>query len=158
VQDEIRNPGESGDHRQQEVLSRVAEEALQAWIGRYKEQLIQRSGSNESKSDSPIFTSSTTTSSTTSSTSSSSTIQLPAASSIASSSDETFGDLACFSLPELQACKRLLKRQLVKYDGVFTRRIGRMPNKAEKEPIRHLYERYNALKGQIDHRMLLSSN
>jgi len=152
VQDEIRNPGESGDHRQQEVLSRVAEEALQAWIGRYKEQLIQRSGSNESKSDSPIFTNSTTSSTT------SSTIQLPAASSIASSSDETFGDLACFSLPELQACKRLLKRQLVKYDGVFTRRIGRMPNKAEKEPIRHLYERYNALKGQIDHRMLLSSN
>ena len=31
----------------------------------------------------------------------------------------------------------------------FARRHGRMPVKAEKEPIRHLYEAYNSLKGQI---------
>jgi hypothetical protein len=31
----------------------------------------------------------------------------------------------------------------------FARRHGRMPVKAEKEPIRHLYESYNALKNQI---------
>ena len=31
----------------------------------------------------------------------------------------------------------------------FARKNGRMPVKAEKEPIRHLYEKYNALKSQI---------
>ena len=163
VLDEIRNPSESGHRRQKEVLSQAAEEALQAWIAKYKEQtrISQWSGSNESKSESSISISSTTSNSTTSPITISSTtsaIQLPAASSVASSTDETFGDLACFSLPELQACKRLLKRQLVKYDDVFTMRNGRMPNKAEKEPIRHLYERYNALKGQIDHKTVLSSS
>jgi hypothetical protein len=54
-----------------------------------------------------------------------------------------------FSLDELQARKRDLKRQLRQYDVDFARRHGRMPVKAEKEPIRHLYESYNALKSQI---------
>ncbi|GAX14870.1 hypothetical protein FisN_29Lh082 [Fistulifera solaris] len=54
-----------------------------------------------------------------------------------------------FSLDELQARKRDLKRQLRQYDMDFARRHGRMPVKAEKEPIRHLYESYNALKSQI---------
>jgi hypothetical protein len=31
----------------------------------------------------------------------------------------------------------------------FARKHGRMPVKAEKEPIRHLYESYNSLKNQI---------
>lgn len=48
-----------------------------------------------------------------------------------------------------QAQKRELKQQLKQYDMSFARRHGRMPVKAEKEPIRHLYERYNALKGHI---------
>lgn len=53
------------------------------------------------------------------------------------------------SLDELQSRKRDLKRQLRQYDMNFARRHGRMPVKAEKEPIRHLYESYNALKAQI---------
>ena len=66
-------------------------------------------------------------------------------SSVASSSSE----LAGFSLSELQARKRELKQQLKQYDMNFARKHGRMPVKAEKEPIRHLYEDYNALKSQI---------
>jgi hypothetical protein len=49
----------------------------------------------------------------------------------------------------LQSRKRDLKQQLKQYDMDFARRHGRMPVKAEKEPIRHLYEKYNALKSQI---------
>ena len=58
-------------------------------------------------------------------------------------------DLSNMSLSELQARKRDLKQQLKQYDMNFARRHGRMPVKAEKEPIRHLYEAYNALKNQI---------
>ena len=39
------------------------------------------------------------------------------------------------SLPELQARKRDLKQQLKQYDMNFARRHGRMPVKAEKEPM-----------------------
>lgn len=53
------------------------------------------------------------------------------------------------SLPELIARKKELKQQLKQYDIAFARQHGRMPVKAEKEPIRHLYENYNALKNQI---------
>ena len=59
------------------------------------------------------------------------------------------GEFSRLPLPELQARKRDLKQQLKQYDMSFARRHGRMPVKAEKEPIRHLYERYNALKSQI---------
>lgn len=59
------------------------------------------------------------------------------------------GEFSRLSLSELQARKRDLKQQLKQYDMSFARRHGRMPVKAEKEPIRHLYERYNALKSQI---------
>lgn len=54
-----------------------------------------------------------------------------------------------FSLADLQAKKRELKQQLKQYDMNFARQHGRMPVKAEKEPIRHLYENYNALKSRI---------
>ena len=63
----------------------------------------------------------------------------------AASSDDVLG----VSLPELQARKRDLKQQLKQYDMDFARKHGRMPVKAEKEPIRHLYENYNSLKSQI---------
>ena len=53
------------------------------------------------------------------------------------------------SLPELIGRKKELKQQLKQYDIAFARQHGRMPVKAEKEPIRHLYENYNALKNQI---------
>lgn len=53
------------------------------------------------------------------------------------------------TLPELQTRKRELKQQLKQYDMNFARQHGRMPVKAEKEPIRHLYESYNALKARI---------
>lgn len=64
-------------------------------------------------------------------------------------SPASVSDLNSLSLSELQARKRDLKQQLKQYDMNFARRHGRMPVKAEKEPIRHLYESYNALKGQI---------
>jgi hypothetical protein len=67
------------------------------------------------------------------------------------SSSSTSSDLSHLSLDELQARKRDLKRQLKQYDITFARRHGRMPVKAEKEPIRHLYESYNSLKNQITH-------
>lgn len=59
-------------------------------------------------------------------------------------------EYANLPLPDLQARKRDLKQQLKQYDMNFARRHGRMPVKAEKEPIRHLYENYNSLKGQIN--------
>jgi hypothetical protein len=52
-------------------------------------------------------------------------------------------------LSDLQARKRDLKQQLKHYDMNFARKHGRMPVKSEKEPIRNLYENYNALKSQI---------
>jgi hypothetical protein len=60
-------------------------------------------------------------------------------------------DSALLTLADLQARKRELKQQLKQYDMSFARKHGRMPVKAEKEPIRHLYENYNALKSQISH-------
>ncbi len=54
-----------------------------------------------------------------------------------------------FSFADLQARKRELKQQLKQYDINFVAQHGRMPVKAEKEPIRHLYESYNRLKSQI---------
>lgn len=58
----------------------------------------------------------------------------------------SLGDL---SLNDLVSQKRELKSQLKTYDLTFAREHGRMPVKAEKEPIRHLYEQYNALKAHI---------
>lgn len=64
-------------------------------------------------------------------------------------SASALGDLSHLSLPDLQARKRDLKQQLKQYDMSFARKHGRMPVKAEKEPIRHLYETYNTLKTRI---------
>ena len=61
----------------------------------------------------------------------------------------TSNDLMHLSLPDLQARKRDLKQQLKQYDMNFARKHGRMPVKAEKEPIRHVYEMYNTLKSRI---------
>lgn len=58
-------------------------------------------------------------------------------------------DTSNMSFADLQARKRDLKQQLKQYDMNFARKHGRMPVKSEKEPIRHLYESYNTLKGQI---------
>jgi hypothetical protein len=52
-------------------------------------------------------------------------------------------------LYELQVRKQELKYQLKQYDRDFVIQYGRVPDKAEKEPIRELYERYNALKSCI---------
>uniref|UniRef100_A0A7S1VBR6 FAM13A-like domain-containing protein n=1 Tax=Grammatophora oceanica TaxID=210454 RepID=A0A7S1VBR6_9STRA len=76
----------------------------------------------------------------------------PYATSSPTSPQDIHAELAAMSLPELQARKRDLKQQLKQYDMNFARQHGRMPVKAEKEPIRHLYEQYNALKGQISQR------
>ena len=58
-------------------------------------------------------------------------------------------DISVMSLAELQQRKRELKQQLKIYDMNFHAQHGRMPEKREKEPIRHLYESYNAYKNQI---------
>ncbi len=58
-------------------------------------------------------------------------------------------DISVMSLAELQQRKRELKQQLKLYDMNFHSQHGRMPEKREKEPIRHLYESYNAYKNQI---------
>jgi hypothetical protein len=58
-------------------------------------------------------------------------------------------DLTQMTVAELHAHKRDLKQQLKQYDINFARKHGRMPVKAEKEPIRHLYEGYNTLKTHI---------
>lgn len=58
-------------------------------------------------------------------------------------------DVSVMSLAELQQRKRELKQQLKLYDMNFSQQHGRMPEKREKEPIRHLYESYNAYKNQI---------
>lgn len=42
--------------------------------------------------------------------------------------------------------KKKLKDKLKSFDKKFYQKNGRMPSKDEKEPIRHLYELYNALK------------
>jgi len=49
----------------------------------------------------------------------------------------------------LRARKRDLKKQLKQYDLDFARKHGRLPDKEEKEPIRHLYEAYNAIKMKL---------
>jgi hypothetical protein len=67
------------------------------------------------------------------------------------SSPAPASDPTLLTLADLQARKRELKQQLKQYDMGFARKHGRMPVKAEKEPIRHLYENYNALKSQIIH-------
>eukprot|EP00563_Minutocellus_polymorphus_P013283 CAMPEP_0181070072 /NCGR_PEP_ID=MMETSP1070-20121207/27289_1 /TAXON_ID=265543 /ORGANISM="Minutocellus polymorphus, Strain NH13" /LENGTH=1421 /DNA_ID=CAMNT_0023150929 /DNA_START=232 /DNA_END=4498 /DNA_ORIENTATION=- len=66
-------------------------------------------------------------------------------------SNLTFGGVHMNDLPhqDLQARKRELKQQLKQYDMNFAKIHGRMPVKSEKEPIRHLYESYNALKARI---------
>jgi hypothetical protein len=62
---------------------------------------------------------------------------------------DMIAEMDAMTLPELQARKRDLKQQLKQYDMDFARQYNRMPVKAEKEPIRHLYENYNTLKSEI---------
>ncbi|KAG7346274.1 hypothetical protein IV203_005342 [Nitzschia inconspicua] len=76
-------------------------------------------------------------------------IPKPVASPSNSFSSKVAAESANLSLSELQNRKRELKQQLKQYDMNFAKNHGRMPVKAEKEPIRHLYEKYNALKSQI---------
>jgi hypothetical protein len=63
--------------------------------------------------------------------------------------DRFVPDLSLMSLAELQQRKRELKQQLKLYDMNFSQQHDRMPEEREKEPIRHLYESYNAYKNQI---------
>lgn len=69
--------------------------------------------------------------------------------------DSPMPELPLLSLPELRARKRELKHRLKEYDMKFMIEHGRMPDKVEKEPIRYLYDRYNALKDLIGRKALL---
>jgi len=73
----------------------------------------------------------------------------PQRSSSSRRSSSSLPDVSVMSLAELQQRKRELKQQLKLYDMNFHKQHGRMPEKREKEPIRHLYESYNAYKNQI---------
>ena len=53
------------------------------------------------------------------------------------------------SLNELVVQKRRLKMLLKQYDLYFYKQHGRMPNKLEKEKLRHLYEMHNLFKHRI---------
>jgi len=64
-------------------------------------------------------------------------------------SSSNSADFSSLTLPELQAHKRELKQMLKKYDMDFHSQHGRMPIKVDKEPIRNLYEDYNALKNRL---------
>lgn len=66
-----------------------------------------------------------------------------------SKSRSSLPDVSTMSLAELHQRKRELKQQLKLYDMNFHAQHSRMPEKREKEPIRHLYESYNAYKNQI---------
>ncbi|KAL7464745.1 hypothetical protein ACHAXS_005083 [Conticribra weissflogii] len=61
-------------------------------------------------------------------------------------------DEAKAALADLKADKSNLKHQLQLFEVNFYRENGRMPEKRDKESVRHLYERYKAVKGQIDAR------
>jgi len=140
VLEELSIPAEIGDNRQESVLSTNARGApsLDVHILGSNQTLVPQWGDqiHRRRSGSSDFNSNNTP------------IPRPA-SPVVSANPRTSGDLNNLSLPELQACKRELKQQLKQYDMSFARRHGRMPVKAEKEPIRHLYERYNALKSHI---------
>lgn len=69
--------------------------------------------------------------------------------------DSPMPTLPPLSLPELRARKREVKDLLREYDIKFLIENGRMPKKSEKEPIRYLYDRYNALKDLISRKRLL---
>jgi hypothetical protein len=58
-------------------------------------------------------------------------------------------DLAHMTVAERHTHKKAFKQQLKQYNKSFVREHGRMPVKAEKEPIRHLYQGYNTLKARI---------
>jgi len=137
---ELSIPAEIGDNRQENVLSTNARGApsLDVHIQGSNQTLVPQWGDqiHRRRSGSSDFNSNNAP------------IPRPA-SPVISANPRTSGDLNNLSLPELQACKRELKQQLKQYDMSFARRHGRMPVKAEKEPIRHLYERYNALKSHI---------
>lgn len=75
--------------------------------------------------------------------------QFPSTMSNVSGTSSFKQEISHFSHAQLQAQKRELKQELKKYDLSFFNRHGRMPIKAEKEPIRHLYEKYNQLKNRI---------
>jgi len=138
--DELSIPAEIGDRRQDGVLSNAARgspsldmqvQGPNATLSpQWGDQIVRRGSSGSD------FTST-------------SPIPRPAASPVPTAGSRTLNDLSNLSLTELQAQKRELKQQLKQYDMSFARRNGRMPVKAEKEPIRHLYERYNALKALI---------
>jgi hypothetical protein len=58
-------------------------------------------------------------------------------------------DVARMTVAEHQTNKKAFKQQLKQYDTNFVRKHGCMPVKAEKEPIRHLYQGYKILKARI---------
>jgi len=59
-------------------------------------------------------------------------------------------DLLSCDIAALHQEKKLVKQQLKAFDARFFADHGRMPSKAEKEPIRKLYELYHTLKAKLE--------
>lgn len=51
---------------------------------------------------------------------------------------------------DLKEERRKIRNQLKEYDATFYKKHNRMPEKREKEPIRHLYEKYNSIRAQLE--------
>eukprot|EP00762_Andalucia_godoyi_P007894 ANDGO_01227.mRNA.1 Rho GTPase-activating protein gacJJ len=67
-----------------------------------------------------------------------------------SASDRTF-EITAMSIEELKAEKAAVKKELRRYDRVFSElHQGRDPTKSEKEPLRPLYQRYKLLKQRLE--------
>jgi hypothetical protein len=58
-------------------------------------------------------------------------------------------NLHTMSLSELRSLKKSIKEKLVAFDIDFKKKRGHMPSKADKEPIRHLYVKYNEVKNML---------
>mmetsp|Transcript_11263 Transcript_11263/g.23712 ORF Transcript_11263/g.23712 Transcript_11263/m.23712 type:complete len:185 (-) Transcript_11263:221-775(-) len=56
------------------------------------------------------------------------------------------------ALADLKKDKNNLKRQLQQFEVDFYKEHGRMPEKRDKESVRHLYERFKAVRNQINAR------
>ena len=57
--------------------------------------------------------------------------------------------LLSYSLEELMQEKKKVKNELKYYDQAFLNKFSRIPNRTEKEPMRHIYMYYKRLKQSI---------
>jgi hypothetical protein len=59
-------------------------------------------------------------------------------------------EMSLMSIDQLRSEKAAIKKELRKFDRLYVERHGREPGKAEKEPLRPLYQRYKLLKQKLE--------